>query len=185
MALNITPVDVGTIPYPDFTTGQTMHDYLFDENNEALLDKINELVASINNIKTALSSVTDGDSGADNIKATPIAGITGETVQAITESLDAAIRSTTLGQLNLPMYNGVIGVDDWTATTGDYPVTCNVAIVGITENDTVIAWVNESDSLVAAEAEFCSEIVSYNGGITFKAKKEPNADIGIRCFLVR
>lgn len=43
----------------------------------------------LNQLIDALQSTTDGDSGADNIKATPIAGLTGDTVQAILESLKA------------------------------------------------------------------------------------------------
>lgn len=52
----------------------------FDSRGEELKSVLNALIDK-------LESVTDGDSGADNIKATTISGLTGDTVQALLESL--------------------------------------------------------------------------------------------------
>lgn len=62
-----------------------------------------ELRVYLNQLIDDLSSVVDGDSGADNIKATSIAGLTGTTVQAILEALktlDDTNRAYLLDQIN-------------------------------------------------------------------------------------
>jgi hypothetical protein len=58
----------------------------FDSRGVELRDFINSLV-------TQLNSTTDGDSGADNIGATAVAGLSGTTVQAILEELKTFIDS--------------------------------------------------------------------------------------------
>lgn len=185
MALNITEVNDGSIPYSNFETGQVMHDYLFDENNAALLDKINELITHLNNIKTTLPSIVDGDSGADNIGATAVGTLDGVTVQALLENLEEFIRTSTLGQLALPFYTGTIPITGWSTIEGDYVNEIDIAIEGITEGVTVIAMVDEDDSIVAGNAEFSTTVESYDGGITFKAKSIPTTTVGFRCFVVR
>jgi lysophospholipase L1-like esterase len=52
----------------------------FDSRGEQLKVKLNDLIDK-------LQSIVDGDSGADNIKATAIVGLTGTTVQSLLESL--------------------------------------------------------------------------------------------------
>lgn len=46
-----------------------------------------ENLVDINNIKNTLASTVDGDSGADNVKITPISGVTGLNVQEVLEYL--------------------------------------------------------------------------------------------------
>lgn len=46
-----------------------------------------EVRAKLNEVITILNSTTDGASGGDNVVMTPIAGLSGSTVQAITEDL--------------------------------------------------------------------------------------------------
>jgi hypothetical protein len=69
-----------------------------------------EMRLAFNQLIDDLQSVVDGDSGADNIKATAIAELTGTTVQSLLESLKALddsnkayllsqIQGTTLGQI--------------------------------------------------------------------------------------
>lgn len=55
----------------------------------------NELRLAFNQLIDDLGSVVDGDSGADNIGATGIAGITGNTLQALLESLKTLVDSKT------------------------------------------------------------------------------------------
>jgi hypothetical protein len=52
----------------------------FDSRGEQLKVKLNDLIDK-------LQSIVDGDSGADNVKATAIDGLTGTTVQSLLESL--------------------------------------------------------------------------------------------------
>lgn len=66
----------------------------FDEIGKTML-----ALGSFNDLIDALESVTDGSSGADNIGATAVSGLTGGTVQAILESLKAAIDAAILGQI--------------------------------------------------------------------------------------
>ena len=49
--------------------------------------------------ETELSSTTDNTSGADKIGATSVAGLVGNTVQALLEALKVAIDNVTLGQI--------------------------------------------------------------------------------------
>jgi hypothetical protein len=56
---------------------------------EAFDSRGEDLQTKFNNAVTTLKSVTDSDSGADNIGVTSIPGVTGSTVQAILESLKA------------------------------------------------------------------------------------------------
>lgn len=58
----------------------------------------NELRAFINNLISILNSTEDGNSGADNIAATPISG-SPSTVQGMLEWLKTQIDNTALGQL--------------------------------------------------------------------------------------
>lgn len=59
----------------------------------------NELRLAFNQLIDDLSSVVDGDSGADNIAVTAIAGLTGASVQVVLEALKTQIDSTVLGQI--------------------------------------------------------------------------------------
>lgn len=185
MALETTPIVVGTIPYPDFTTGQIMHDFLFDENNAALLTKINELVVAINNITSALSSVSDTDSGADNIAATPIEGLLGNSVQEIMESLDAQTREAVFGALLLPKYTGTIAVTDWEVVEGDFGYQATIIVDGISNNDVPLVGVMASSEVVASESEFSTIVNSYDGGLIFKSKRIPTDVIAFHCLMVR
>lgn len=51
----------------------------------------NELRLAFNQLIDDLQSVVDGDSGADNVKVTAIAGLTGTTVQTLLEALKALV----------------------------------------------------------------------------------------------
>lgn len=87
------------IPYPDVENGQPMDESIFDDNNKALLDKINELIDAVNNIKNTLSSSEDGDSGADNIAISPITALNATQVQEALEELKQNITDTILGDI--------------------------------------------------------------------------------------
>jgi hypothetical protein len=62
----------------------------FDSRGEQLKIKLNDLIDQ-------LQSIADGDSGADNIKATSITGLTGTTVQSLLESLKQFIDAESAG----------------------------------------------------------------------------------------
>jgi len=63
----------------------------FNAVQTALDSRAEELRVLINQLLYALDSATDGSSGADNIKATAIADVTGSTVQTILEDLKGQI----------------------------------------------------------------------------------------------
>lgn len=64
----------------------------FDASSDEVRTYLNKLIDS-------LQSIVDGDSGADNIKATVIENLNGDTVQALLESLKEYIDNTTLGKI--------------------------------------------------------------------------------------
>lgn len=99
MSINAIPITAGTIPYPDVENNEIMHDYIFDGNNDALLRKINELITKFNLLTANLTATTDGDSGADNIKATSISGLIGSNVQTLLEAIHAEIIEVVVGSL--------------------------------------------------------------------------------------
>ena len=88
-----------TIPYPNFENGKAMDDYLFDENNDAIVKKLLELVNEINNIKTSLLSSTYGDSGADNIGVSNIDGLNTDSLQITLEAIKNDINSIVFNNL--------------------------------------------------------------------------------------
>lgn len=63
-----------SISFPDFKINDPMNPEEFDTNNHEIVSKINALIAILNKIT---DSTTVGDSGADNIKITPL--VTGGT----------------------------------------------------------------------------------------------------------
>ena len=69
---------------------------------EVIIPKFNALV-------DALSAATDGDSGADNIKATAITNVTGTSVQSILEGLKAYIDAAAFGDGLVTSVFGRIG----------------------------------------------------------------------------
>lgn len=69
------------------------------EIKQALDSRAEEVRVALNNLATALEVATDGNSGADNIGATSIAGLTGATVQAILESMKLQLDNATVGQI--------------------------------------------------------------------------------------
>lgn len=83
-------IDFKTIPYPDFVLGGLIDPEAFDLNNDVILAGLNETIATINKL---MDSVTDGDSGADNISITPIAPFLSTKVQGAIEELVAKLRS--------------------------------------------------------------------------------------------
>lgn len=185
MALNPININAGTIPYPNIQNGDIMYEHIFDGNNNALINKINELIIAINNIKTTLSSVTNGDSGADNVSATSIDGLVGTSVQQIMESLDAQTRNAVFGALLVPKYNGIIALTDWEVVTGDYKYQATVSIDGVDVNDIPLVGFNDEDELVASEAEFSTIVNSYTGGLIFKSKNIPTGSIKFQCLMLR
>jgi hypothetical protein len=99
MAINSEHLTNPTIPYPDFQNNQTMDDYLFDENNQALLQKLTEIVTEINTIKDTLLSSTVGDSGAKNIGVSLIEGLDTTNIQTTLEALKNDINSIIFNNL--------------------------------------------------------------------------------------
>lgn len=73
---------------PQWTAAETKQN--LDARGEELRVKLNEIIDT-------LLSITDGDSGADNIGATAITDLDGTTVQAILESIRNKLRSITDG----------------------------------------------------------------------------------------
>jgi hypothetical protein len=59
--------------------------------------RADELKTTINAIIDQLQAITDGDSGADNVKATAVLDLTGSTVQALIESIRDTLKATTDG----------------------------------------------------------------------------------------
>ena len=57
------------------------------------------MVAKVNNLIISLTSAEDGDSGADNIKATAISGLSGGTVQVLLEAIHSEIVDVVVGAL--------------------------------------------------------------------------------------
>lgn len=88
-----------SIPYPDVENGQPMDESIFDGNNKALLDKLNELINSVNNIKNTLSSALVDDSGADNINISSIEALNAENVQQALEELKNNVTNILLGEI--------------------------------------------------------------------------------------
>ena len=70
-----------------------------EEVKEAFDSRGEELKAAINKLIDQLQSVEIGNSGARNIKATPISGVNGEDVQTILEGLKGQISTTVIGQI--------------------------------------------------------------------------------------
>jgi hypothetical protein len=62
-----------------------------DSAKEKFDSRAEELKTALNNAIDLLSSVTDGNSGADNVGATAIDDLTGENVQALLESLKTLV----------------------------------------------------------------------------------------------
>jgi hypothetical protein len=76
--------------------------------------RADELKTTINAIIDQLQAITDGDSGADNVKATAVLDLTGSTVQALIESIRDTLKSTTDGAsgadfVNSTLISGVTG----------------------------------------------------------------------------
>lgn len=83
------------VPNDDFRLMETIDPEQFDNNNKALVTKIDEIVDYAN----SLGDITDGASGADKIGATPIPGVDGDTVQEVLEGLRLAIQIAQMGQI--------------------------------------------------------------------------------------
>lgn len=77
------------ISYPDFKWNEIIDPEEFDTNNNEIVTKVNEVIGELNLLNDKLISTEDGNSGADNIKVTPINGIVGETIQSVLEGLKA------------------------------------------------------------------------------------------------
>lgn len=75
--------------------GASVGDYTIVQQN--FDSRAEENLTDINNIKDTLKSTNDGDSGADNVYATSITNLDGNTVQAILESLRNQLKSVADG----------------------------------------------------------------------------------------
>lgn len=100
------------IPYPDFKLQEVIDPEQFDFNNGAMLDKVNAVIAVLNQITDA---VADGGSGADKISLTPIAPFTSNKLQAYLEEVIARLTSSTSGSsgagfIGTPTVAGVTGI---------------------------------------------------------------------------
>lgn len=67
------------------------------EIKQAFDSRANELKTTLNDLIDSLTSFTDGNSGADNIGATAIQDLTGNTVQSIIKNLRDILKSVTSG----------------------------------------------------------------------------------------
>lgn len=107
---------------------------------KALFDEIGkDLKAYLNNtLTTELESTTDGDSGADNIGATSISGLSGTSVQALLESLKLLVDT------QLPFPDGSI-TNNKLAT--DVKVG-SLAALNTIDKDSVTDAINEIDSIL-------------------------------------
>ena len=110
-----------------------------------------ELRTFINALVGILNSVTDGSSGADNVSATAISGLSGGTVQALLEALKTALDNTVLGQ-----------IPDNTLTTAKY------------QNGSVTAAKCAAD--VATQAELDAVADALQGNINTEASSRSSAD---------
>ena len=82
--------DISSLPDRPATIGMTAAQL------KARFDNIGKIMVSLgryNDLIDALQSVADGNSGADNIKVTAVAGATGLTVQEVLEALGAVAHS--------------------------------------------------------------------------------------------
>lgn len=79
------------IPYPDFKLHEIIDPDQFDLNNAELQDKINAVIAVLNQIT---DSITDGSSGADKISLTAIQPFISTKLQAFLEEVIARLQST-------------------------------------------------------------------------------------------
>lgn len=96
----------------------------------------------LNKLIDALSKTTDGDSGADNVKATTISGLSGSTVQAILESLKDYTDNILSGEIGAIPYTGATKHVDLNGKN-----LYNVAAVKYTDakNDNILfQWVEDS-----------------------------------------
>lgn len=95
-----TTVDTDFTALADLLTPGT---YTPSELKAVFHNNWNGILVYLNAIKTVLESTTDADSGADNIGATAIAGLTGGTVQSLLESLN-----TLKATLASPTFTGTV-----------------------------------------------------------------------------
>ena len=87
-------VNYVSIPYPDFKLHEIIEPDEFDVNNDALSNKINEIVDVVNQV---LDGVDSGSSGADLISLTPIAPFASNKLQSFLQEVITRLRSTTSG----------------------------------------------------------------------------------------
>ena len=95
----------------DFANGTKTDADQVDAEFNALKSAVN---ATDDEIKS-LYSTEDGNSGGDKVKVTPLAGITGDTVQAVLEGLQGSINQTALGQIP----NGSLGKEKMSFSVED------------------------------------------------------------------
>ena len=79
------------IPYPDFKLHEIIDPEQFDLNNAELQNKINAVIAVLNQIT---DSIADGSSGADNISLTAIQPFISTKLQSFLEEVISRLQST-------------------------------------------------------------------------------------------
>lgn len=79
------------IPYPDFKLHEIIDPEQFDLNNAELQDKINTVIAVLNQIT---DSIADGSSGADKISLTAISPFISTKLQSFLEEVISRLQST-------------------------------------------------------------------------------------------
>lgn len=81
-----------SVPYPDFKLLDVIEPDQFDLNNSTLVEKINVMLAVLNQIT---DGVTDGTSGADAVSLTTIDVFTSTKLQSLLEEVITRLKATT------------------------------------------------------------------------------------------
>lgn len=74
------PINEFNVSYPDFQLQQVINPDQFDQNNKDIVDKVNEVITSLNQL-------FGSSDGANLVQASAISGLSGSTVQALLNSL--------------------------------------------------------------------------------------------------
>lgn len=82
------------VPFPDFKLSEIINPEEFDQNNQSLVTKIEQIIAIVNQIT---DSVTNGSSGADKISLTPIAPFLSNKLQSYLGEIVMKLKSSKEG----------------------------------------------------------------------------------------
>jgi len=123
---------------------------------------------ALNAVIDKLEATTDGDSGADNVKATPVSGGTANTIQGILDEFDERIIGV----------EGTLDKDDWSSNSQ------TITIEGVTADNLVI--VSPAPGHIAGYSNAGIYCVSQGtDSLTFNCSQVPEADIIVSVIVLK